>query len=84
VSDTTPLTPDRCPLCGEPNACAMAADGGACWCFTTPIAEGVIERIPPDQRGRACVCARCASGADVDTTPSRRSPDISKGQHHVE
>lgn len=68
-----PLPPDRCPLCGEPNACAMAADeAGPCWCFTTPIAEGVIERIPPDQRGRACVCQRCASGAaaeDHDLTP---------------
>jgi hypothetical protein len=56
----------------------MAGDGGACWCFTTTIAEGVIERIPPDQRGRACVCARCASGADVDAGgPATRANPIS-------
>jgi Cysteine-rich CWC len=45
----------------------MAEDGaGPCWCFTTPIAEGVIERIPPVQRGRACICERCASGGGAD------------------
>jgi hypothetical protein len=58
VSD---LTPDHCPLCGGPNACAIAGDGGSCWCFSTPIGEGVLERIPEAERGRACVCQACAT-----------------------
>jgi hypothetical protein len=45
----------------------MAGDGGACWCFSTPIAPGVLERIPAEARGRACVCQACATnGADED------------------
>ena len=57
------LLPQRCPLCGGPNACAMAEDTpGACWCFDTPIAEGALERIPAEQRGRACICRQCATG----------------------
>lgn len=62
MPDSAPLSPDRCPLCGGPNACAMAADGGSCWCFSTPIAPGVIERIPEERRGQACVCQACAAG----------------------
>jgi hypothetical protein len=40
----------------------MAVDGGSCWCFSTPIAAGVIERIPEERRGQACVCQACAAG----------------------
>ena len=34
TDQTTDCYPARCPLCGEPNQCAMAADPEAteCWC----------------------------------------------------
>lgn len=55
-----------CPLCGGDNACAMASpNGGAgeCWCFTARIPPETLERIPEAERGRRCVCARCAGAA---------------------
>lgn len=52
----------RCPLCGEPNACGMAAGAETCWCMSTEIPASVLERIPPEAREQACVCAACAAG----------------------
>lgn len=55
-----------CPLCGGDNACAMASgDGGAgeCWCFAARIPPETLARIPEEERGRRCVCARCAGAA---------------------
>jgi hypothetical protein len=60
-----PLAAPRCPLCGEANACAPARTGSfdtPCWCTNAVIDPAVIAVIPDDARGRACVCARCASG----------------------
>jgi Cysteine-rich CWC len=58
-----PIDPARCPLCGAPNACAMAAnpDSTRCWCFEVTIALETLERVPPEARGAACICARCAA-----------------------
>ncbi len=55
-----------CPLCGGENACAMAApEGGAgeCWCSAARIPPETLARIPEADRGRRCVCARCAGAA---------------------
>jgi hypothetical protein len=52
-----------CPLCGGPNGCAPAASGGfdtPCWCNGVVVDPAALERVPPEQRGRACICARCA------------------------
>ena len=32
-----------------------------CWCFSAAIPADVLERIPADLRGRACICAKCAA-----------------------
>jgi SAM-dependent methyltransferase len=50
-----------CPLCGEANRCGVALGKGVCWCFSTPVPHAVIEQIPEEYRGRACVCEPCAS-----------------------
>lgn len=64
--------PTRCPLCGGPNACALAADGADraaactdCWCTRVAIPAAVLARVPPIARGTACVCAACAGGAQA-------------------
>jgi hypothetical protein len=57
------LDPTRCPLCGEPNACALA-DGRAsepCWCAGARISPALLARLPVGARGVACVCRRCAT-----------------------
>ena len=59
----TPLPTLHCPICGETNQCAAASTGSfdtPCWCANVTITEETLARIPPDQRGLACVCPRCA------------------------
>ena len=59
--------PNReCPLCGGPNACAPAQTGSLatpCWCRDVTIAPAALERVPQEQRQRACICAACAGQA---------------------
>jgi len=64
---TAPVDPARCPLCGGDNGCGMARGAGNCWCFAADMPAEVLERVPADLRGVACVCDACASG--------RRGPD---------
>lgn len=56
-------SPTLCPLCGQRNQCAQADSATPvhdCWCFAAAIAPGALERLPADQRNRACLCPRCA------------------------
>ncbi len=55
--------PIRCPLCGEPNACGLAAGGTSCWCFTASVPSATIEQVPAEARGVVCICAACARRA---------------------
>ena len=68
----TPTPPEaidrtRCPLCGQPNACAAEqrrASGLAqppCWCTRVTFSHEVLDRVPPAARNQACVCAACAT-----------------------
>lgn len=61
----TPLPNLACPLCGGPNDCTPAGCGRfdvACWCAQARFPAAVLERVPVEQRGIACVCRRCAEG----------------------
>ncbi|MDH4283086.1 MAG: cysteine-rich CWC family protein [Myxococcales bacterium] len=54
----------RCPLCGQANECAIAAgrDAESCWCMNVIIDTAALASIPPEARGKVCICVRCASG----------------------
>ncbi|MBP7544350.1 MAG: cysteine-rich CWC family protein [Acidovorax sp.] len=56
-----------CPLCGQANQCAVAAGDApeSCWCMHTPIAAAALQRLPPAERGRRCICAHCAQPTDA-------------------
>ncbi|WP_181295564.1 cysteine-rich CWC family protein [Pseudomonas sp. Q2-TVG4-2] len=57
--------PTRCPLCGQSNQCGQCDPASAqqpCWCFNTDIAPETREQIPPEAKGKACLCSRCARG----------------------
>ncbi|MDN2710212.1 MULTISPECIES: cysteine-rich CWC family protein [unclassified Janthinobacterium] len=57
-----PAPEHRCPLCGGPNGCAPARSGSfatPCWCQAQPIDAAARARVPPEQRGKACICRRC-------------------------
>lgn len=58
-----PLPAHSCPLCGGPNGCAAAAQGTfdtPCWCTQARFSAELLARVPPADRGRACICSRCA------------------------
>ncbi|WP_027094047.1 cysteine-rich CWC family protein [Cohnella thermotolerans] len=58
------VDPTLCPLCGQPNGCALTEGRPieACWCVQATVPEDVLKRIPPERRLKACVCPSCASG----------------------
>jgi hypothetical protein len=67
-----PPTPsaNTCPICGQPNQCAMALGQPAetCWCWGAKISQDILKRIPAKERGTACICPKCA-GLEANATP---------------
>jgi len=59
--------PARCPLCGAGNGCAMEAARASgetqapCWCTEVDFRREVLEQLPPQSRGLACICRVCAT-----------------------
>ncbi|MCB8746131.1 cysteine-rich CWC family protein [Rhodoferax sp. U2-2l] len=59
--------PGLCPICGQPNACAMEAERVTgvkqppCWCTTASFSPSLLDRIPAAARHTACVCAACVA-----------------------
>jgi hypothetical protein len=53
----------RCPLCGGPNHCAVAAGAidEPCWCTQVVVSDAAIAEVAPEDRSR-CLCPRCAAG----------------------
>ncbi|MBN2691596.1 MAG: glutamate racemase [Burkholderiaceae bacterium] len=62
--------PARCPLCGEPNQCALAGGNAnqPCWCSGVRIARETLARIPSACQGLACICPQCAGEHRPATT----------------
>lgn len=60
------VDPNRCPVCGLSNQCAMQAQKATgleqppCWCTRADFSPELLASIAPGQRGLACICARCA------------------------
>jgi hypothetical protein len=52
----------KCPLCGQPNRCAMAEGQlvGACWCVSIRLTADMLEAVPTEDRGVRCICVTCA------------------------
>jgi hypothetical protein len=72
------LRPDRCPQCGGPNECGMAAGKSECWCFQVKIAEEALERVPEEERGRLCVCQACGMRMRAGKGIERDTPEAPK------
>ena len=63
-----PVLASVCPLCGQPNRCAMEQRQGdaapvPCWCTTAVFTPDLLQRIPEAARNVACVCRTCATQA---------------------
>jgi hypothetical protein len=64
---SAPIDPSLCPRCGEPNACVMAAGDpeSGCWCESVVVPSALLDALPDDAKGAACLCAACiAQGPD--------------------
>jgi hypothetical protein len=67
------MEPTRCPLCGQANQCAMEGErvtGIAqppCWCTQANFSQELLEQLPADARGQACICAACAQSLSLRT-----------------
>ena len=66
MSAAPPALPDRCPLCGKPNQCAMELERltglkqPPCWCTGVEFDAELLARLPQEAKGRACICAACS------------------------
>ncbi|WP_082517103.1 cysteine-rich CWC family protein [Acidovorax sp. Leaf78] len=73
-----PSDPDtsQCPLCGQPNGCAIAAGRApeSCWCMAQTIDRAALARLPADQRERACICPACGAPAAADSVAAPGVP----------
>jgi hypothetical protein len=65
---TRPATvdPKLCPLCGQPNLCAMEIEQvtgvkpEACWCTHLDFNAELLAQVPAEAESVACICAACA------------------------
>lgn len=64
--------PGCCPVCGQPNLCAMelarqtdTANTEPCWCTQVNFSAELLASVPAQAKGLACICARCARAAQV-------------------
>ncbi|HHY76988.1 MAG TPA: cysteine-rich CWC family protein [Clostridiales bacterium] len=46
-----------CPICGKPNNCKY--DEGNCWCKDVVVPKKVLDMVPDDKKGKACICKSC-------------------------
>jgi len=69
ASSDRPIDAPRCPLCRDANDCAPAREGRfdvPCWCSALPreqVSADALAQVPASQRGRACLCRACLTGA---------------------
>ena len=65
--DVDQVRPGSCPVCGGPNGCACVKAGCTdvpCWCTQVSFSAPLLDQVPEALKGRACICAACASNAN--------------------
>ena len=61
------MNPSLCPLCGQPNRCAMEVEKETglqqppCWCTQADFSADLLAALPEEAQGVACICAACAA-----------------------
>lgn len=46
-----------CPICGKTNNCQHGQ--GGCWCDKVKFPKELLDMIPEESKGKACVCKSC-------------------------
>lgn len=65
-----------CPLCREPNRCAMAGEAdevSGCWCTVASFPSELLAAVPAGAQGKACICQRCVA-AHRGVAPGAEGP----------
>jgi hypothetical protein len=70
------LKPDRCPICGGPNECGMAAGKSECWCANVKISAEAKGKVPKGAKGKVCVCEKCVQAANARELDWDDSPGV--------
>ncbi|WP_236986821.1 cysteine-rich CWC family protein [Marinagarivorans cellulosilyticus] len=65
MNKPVPVNPQKCPLCGKANACVMVECGSKaseCWCMSSSVmfSPDLLQQVPAQARGKACICLACA------------------------
>ncbi len=86
ISSIPDTSGTRCPLCNRENNCAVAAKISSeicCWCFDQTISHAVLDCIPLKlrQRGRSCICHRCANSRELNNVNNPENEVMSKSEN---
>ncbi len=71
MTHKTPSPAELCPLCGQPNLCAMEVEKATgvaqppCWCTQAGFSADLLNLVPEASRGVACVCATCVKASQA-------------------
>jgi hypothetical protein len=71
MSDMPMVSAVRCPLCGQPNRCAMEVQRETgqqqppCWCTQVDFSPRLLAAVPAQAKGQACICEACAKRPQV-------------------
>ena len=63
------MKPSLCPLCGQPNRCAMEVQKETgeqqppCWCTQVDFTADLLASLPKEAQGLACICAACQAAS---------------------
>ena len=87
MSQSPVIDPCLCPLCGQPNNCAMACaphpntdqsdtasqpkQAELCWCTRVQFSERVLQQVPKAAKNKACICVRCATASTAPTSSEK-------------
>jgi len=57
-----------CPLCGKDNRCGLLGQNPTepCWCTQEVFPSKLLERVPEDSKGKACICRECLEKFHLD------------------
>ncbi len=75
MSQTRPIDPSKCPLCGGANECQLCSPAtykGPCWCSREEMPAELLARVPEPWRNRACICRQCLM--EFRAQPARAAP----------
>ncbi|REE92750.1 Cysteine-rich CWC [Paenibacillus taihuensis] len=58
MSELEPIYVDasECTLCQQANRCEGNA---SCWCYKEKFPKELIDLVPKDLKGKACICQKC-------------------------